>query len=45
MKKTNKYISKLNAGYEIVQVSALINGVKHIFTGNRIFTDTGVEIK
>ena len=44
-KKTKRYINPFKSGDEVKQVSAFINGVKHIFTENRIFMDLGVEIK
>jgi len=45
MKNKTKRNIQIKAGFEIKQVSAFINGIKHIFTRDRIFTDIGVEIK
>lgn len=44
-KKIKKYIGKLEGSLEINQVIALVNGVKHIFRGNKVFDEFGVEIR
>lgn len=47
MKRIKKYLTKQKkAGYEIMQVSALINGIKYTFIGNgsNIFNSLGERI-
>ena len=45
MKKKIKDIQRHKSGFEIKRISVFINGIEHIFMGDRIFTDIGLEIK
>ena len=44
-KKQFKRQVQLRGQFEITQVSALINGIKHVFIRDKIFNDMGVEIR
>ena len=41
IKKLKRYMMKFKSGYEVLSVSALINGVKYTFTKDSVFNSIG----